>query len=82
MRELKKNSCIFLILVHIEKTRRFFQYAVTEAISMRKTPKKFPSILIKWGLTQATCSHNNIVFTYALFLVYRASMGNFDCDYR
>ncbi|MBQ7612783.1 MAG: hypothetical protein IJU92_06915, partial [Spirochaetaceae bacterium] len=33
MRELKTNSCTFLILGHIEKTRSFFQYAVTEAIS-------------------------------------------------
>ena len=33
MRELKTNPCTFLILGHIEKTRTFFQYAVTEAIS-------------------------------------------------
>ena len=32
MRELKTNSCTFLILGHIEKTRSIFQYAVTEAI--------------------------------------------------
>ena len=33
MRELKTNPCTFLILGHIEKTRTFFQYAATEAIS-------------------------------------------------